>query len=119
MGRNDEPIEEPWVRAVVVPGDEPDTEGVDVMIAWDDMDDIAETALGLLPPLRDQLAAEPRFGGRVRFVLPVEFVGETPEVRAAAAALAERLREAAADATTASGRPWRIEVELGLQGGPR
>lgn len=119
MGRSDEPIEEPWVRAVVVPGDEPDTEGVDVMIAWDDMDDIAETALGLLSPLRDQLASEPRFGGRLRIVLPTEFVGDTPEVRAAAEALAERLREATADAVTASGRAWRVEVQLGVQGAGR
>jgi hypothetical protein len=113
--RNDEPLEEPFVRAVVVAGDEPGTEAIHVMIAWDDLEDIERLAQEMLPDVVATACEQERFGGAITFVVPSEFLADTKANRVALARLEERLVDDATDQETPSGQPIRITVKLGVK----
>lgn len=116
MPRDDEPLDEPWVNAVVVPGSADGTEAVDVLIAWDDLGEIGETARRLLPEVARQMATSERWGGEIRFLLPDEFVPDTKRNRELVAELEETLGAdaAAIGVTAASGAPVRVRVRIGI-----
>jgi hypothetical protein len=108
-----EPLEAPYVRAVVVPGSQPDTEAVDVLIAWHDLDQIAATARRVLPQVHAMMTDEPRFGGEVTFVVATDFLDEPAlEIGAAAAALEQELARVAGPHPTATGKALVVKVRV-------
>jgi hypothetical protein len=115
---DDQPLDEPWVRALVVAGAAPGTLAAHVLIAWDDLAAIGEVAAQTLPSVIAGMAAEPSFGGEICFVLPDEFVPNTKRNRAALAAIRDRLAAAAAGQVTASGAPIVPEIRIESTGGP-
>lgn len=111
---DEEPVDAPVIRAVMVAGSAPDTEAVHVLVVWDDLDEASQTVHSLLPQLQKNLGAEPRFGGELTFFLPTEFIDDTKRNRAKVQTLENMLRDEASEWRTASGRPWTVTVKLGV-----
>ncbi len=112
---NDEdPIDAPVIRAVMVAGTQPDTEAAHVLVVWDELDEAADTIRRLLPQLQASLTHEARFGGELVFFLAAEFIEGTKRNRARIAQLETALRVEAADWRTSGGQPWAVSVRLGV-----
>jgi hypothetical protein len=111
---DDDPVESPVIRAVMVAGSAPDTEAVHVLVVWDDLDEACQTVHGLLPQLRKNLETEPRFGGELTFFLPTEFIDDTRRNRNKVQTLQNMLVSEASEWRTASGRSWTVSVKLGV-----
>ena len=110
----DDPVESPVIRAVMVAGSIPDTEAAHVLVVWDDLDEASQTIHSLLPQLEQNLKAEPRFSGELTFFLPTEFIDDTKRNRAKVTTLQNMLRDEATAWRTVSDRPWTITVKLGV-----
>ena len=110
----DDPIDAPVIRALMVAGTHPDTEAAHVLVVWDDLDEAADTIRRLLPQLQASLSQEPRFGGELVFFLAEEFIQATKRNRARVNELEAALRAEAADWRTLAGQPWGVSVRLGV-----
>jgi hypothetical protein len=114
---DDEPLDQPQVQAVVVPGTAPDTEAVDVLVIWDDLAGVQDVAKQVLAVGLAEMLVEPRFAGEVRFIVPAEFIPDNRANRRAIAAMTKRLVEAVGGTTTLGGQPIVPTVSIVALGG--
>lgn len=110
MARDEEPLEEPFVTAGFVPTDDPEVDAIDVLVLWDDVSVVGDLVAELFDVALDAAMEEPRWGGEIRVVVPVDFLPENRANRRGLEAALQRWSESLAGRTTAAGKPLTVSV---------
>lgn len=78
MPDDDEALDRPFLKALVVPGTMPDTEAVELFVAWVNFDEACRAVAGVLPQAHAQVGLNPKFGGEIVVIVATEFLTPLP-----------------------------------------